>query len=456
MKKSFRIISLLVGMIFVLVFAACSNQFDELKKSLKAATVTEVNDNTEENEDTQEDSPVENSGEFVTYKIEHCLQNIYDDDYVIESVQIRNGFTGEMTQAIPKTYKGFDTKTITQNIISADGSTVARICYDRKIITYTFDADSEYGKFTDNSTSKRITKRYGTKVELPSTKVISTRPLFSFAQWPDNIPETYDIVNQTFFAKYEYNYCDKITYLPAGTDGSAGTEATYVYFGVFPQTLREEDVTVTEDDSKRLANNELPFYLGSDYEYYTMHSRNRYWYKLEPIKWRVVTTNYNNTSKALLVAENILIASPVFFYQKNSSQYWKDSDIRNYLNNSFLNIAFSNNAKTKITNTTTALGSTTSTEQVFLLSRAEIEDPEYGFSTEKSINRIPTDYAKETNADNHYYYGCNYNMRIYDWWWLRDNLTPWGCITDNGIKLQARDYFFIGLVPAITVTLPPQ
>ena len=129
MKKSFRIISLLVGMIFVLVFAACSNQFDELKKSIKV--ISEEDKNSEN--DLSEENPEE-----VTYYVEHCIQNIYDDDYTLESVQIKTGLPGQMTQAEPKTYTGCVTKSVTQKNINADGSTIARIYYDRKDITYTF------------------------------------------------------------------------------------------------------------------------------------------------------------------------------------------------------------------------------------------------------------------------------------------------------------------------------
>ena len=55
------------------------------------------------------------------------------------------------------------------------------------------------------------------------------------------------------------NYMDSPYILKAGTDGSAGTEATYVLFGEWPQTVKAQDVEITEliDPDKHL-------YLGSD------------------------------------------------------------------------------------------------------------------------------------------------------------------------------------------------
>lgn len=119
------------------------------------------------------------------------------------------------------------------------------------------------------------------------------------------------------------NYMDSPYILKAGTDGSAGTEATYVLFGEWPQTVKAQDVEITE-----LIDQDKHLYLGSDgCKYFKMMSDNarnlpsnfsdgsiiedkrEYYFKVEPIKWHVVTNNYNETGNALLLSEKHLVSN---------------------------------------------------------------------------------------------------------------------------------------------------
>lgn len=119
------------------------------------------------------------------------------------------------------------------------------------------------------------------------------------------------------------NYMDSPYILKAGTDGSAGTEATYVLFGEWPQTVKAQDVEIT-----KLIDQDKHLYLGSDgYKYFKMVSDNarnlpsnfsdgsiiedkrEYYFKVEPIKWHVVTNNYNETGNALLLSEKHLVSN---------------------------------------------------------------------------------------------------------------------------------------------------
>ncbi len=99
------------------------------------------------------------------------------------------------------------------------------------------------------------------------------------------------------------------TTLPAGTNGTAGTNATYMLFGDYPQTIKASGVTVDEDVSKEMGA--LTYFLGSDGAWYAKVSSN--YYKVEPIKWCIIDESYDhdddNTTpgKKLLFAENILI-----------------------------------------------------------------------------------------------------------------------------------------------------
>lgn len=124
------------------------------------------------------------------------------------------------------------------------------------------------------------------------------------------------------------------TVLPAGTDGSIGKSGKYVLFGDWPQTIKAENVTVNE--SKYVVVGAHTYYKGSDGCWYIKIMENkasgyegprgfRYsdgtkvqnkykksyrYFKVEPIKWRILTSNYNGTGKKLLLAEVALTCEP--------------------------------------------------------------------------------------------------------------------------------------------------
>ncbi|MCR4939256.1 MAG: formylglycine-generating enzyme family protein [Treponemataceae bacterium] len=145
------------------------------------------------------------------------------------------------------------------------------------------------------------------------------------------------------------------TPLAPGTSGTAGTDATYMYFGEFPQTIIADGVTVDENNSKEMGM--FTYYFGSDGNWYAKQAENGYgdnykysnntpvakngsskqYFKVEPIKWRVLTTDYNGTGKKLLLAENILIAHQ--FHDVDVSDY-AGSSIRSYINGDFLQYGF--------------------------------------------------------------------------------------------------------------------
>ena len=112
---------------------------------------------------------------------------------------------------------------------------------------------------------------------------------------------------------------------------------TYVYFGVWPQSVLPATSTVTVDETVSVTMGANTYYLGSDGNYYAKCTENAWgsgaeykyhdgtqvgrggtttrYFKVEPIKWRVLTDNYSG--KKLLLAENILTAN-VPYYDYNS------------------------------------------------------------------------------------------------------------------------------------------
>ena len=162
--------------------------------------------------------------------------------------------------------------------------------------------------------------RTGTKSPASASKTVAQTPE-KVAPAQPYIPKSAN-VNEFVGTPY--------TVLPAGTDGSAGKSGTYVLFGDWPQTIKAANVTV--DESKVTVVGAHTYYKGSDGAWYIKIMENkalghegqkgfRYsdgtkvqnkykktyrYFKVEPIKWRILTSNYNGTGKKLLLAEAAL------------------------------------------------------------------------------------------------------------------------------------------------------
>jgi len=283
-----------------------------------------------------------------------------------------------------------------------------------------------------------------------------------------------------------------VTVLPAGTTGSNGTKSMYVQFGYWPQTIKDKSVTIDESASVTYGCN--TYYLGSDGNLYAkclengqnktkrdkysnhtsvkLSKSNSYQYfKVEPIKWRVLDENFNNTGR-LLVAENIVM-SDIPYYEnsgKNSANNYQNSQIRAYLNGitytadnttdadkwtniGFLQSAFTASAQDRIITTTVSNTSESNPyacddtkDKVFLLSEAEITKYIKG----ESRIRKPTDYA----LANH----CWMDNNSGGHWWLR---TPRANSSKIALSIFGDDDIYDndevnadrhGVVPAIVVS----
>ncbi len=136
-----------------------------------------------------------------------------------------------------------------------------------------------------------------------------------------------------------------------------------------------------------------------------------YWYKYEPIEWRILE---QKDGKALLMA-NIILDSQQYYHTDSGTRTvdgktvypsdYKESDIRAWLNGTFLDTAFDELSKRLIETTTVDYStkdsgsvSLNTQDKVFLLSRQEISNTSYGFSSSDSYDEArqlkSTDYAK--------------------------------------------------------------
>ena len=231
-------------------------------------------------------------------------------------------------------------------------------------------------------------------------------------------------------------------------EGNPDPNGDYLYFGWYPQTVKTADVTVGSTPESN------GYYLGSDGAYYmratatvTSDSENyadfkdgtsitegtEYYFKMEKLKWRILTENYEGSGNALIVCDTIVdmvnyqsnyVYQNGYYYatdedgtiltdptatvgQGIDSQYkvyannYEYSEIREYLNNAFYNTAFNDEEKSYIVTTTvdnsfeSIYGSYSansgytedtfnyecrdSEDNVFLLSLSDVNNTEYGF-----------------------------------------------------------------------------
>jgi hypothetical protein len=211
----------------------------------------------------------------------------------------------------------------------------------------------------------------------------------------------------------------------------------YIWFGEYPQTIKANDVTITETIDGR------GYYLGSDDCYYakvtatpyssgytfstsaTVSSGTVYYFKVEPIKWRILE---ESGGTALILCERIIANKR---YAESSNNYM-NSEIRAWLNNEFYTTAFTALQqeliqKTEVDNSVYSTGYSSNSyacantnDKIFLPSYREMVNTAYGFSSNSSDYdtariRLTSDYSRATGAymnTGTSYYGNGF-------WWVR-------------------------------------
>ena len=161
----------------------------------------------------------------------------------------------------------------------------------------------------------------------------------------------------------------------------------------------------------------------------------------EPIKWRVLSVNGND---AFLLADKNLDAKP--YNEKCTDVTWATCTLRTWLNNTFLNTAFTSAEQAAIRNTTVVNddnpywdteGGENTTDKVYLLSIAEASNTAYGFNGEfhtysETREAKNTAYAEECGVFTSTiteYEGNGY-------WWLR---SP-GYVSSNASYVPSYSY----------------
>ncbi|MCR5781788.1 MAG: InlB B-repeat-containing protein [Clostridia bacterium] len=252
----------------------------------------------------------------------------------------------------------------------------------------------------------------------------------------------------------------------AGADINTGTLVT---FGSYPQSLVRDSDTIAALNTKSLSWKWYKYYCSGKQENYMKYADTNlsgeryravtfshyrpgtlmasdndnetyqdengyepdkiYWFRYEPIVWRVLDTN-----EGLLMTENLIDSQPFHevFYYKDGYYYgdqnythhasnWAYSSLRSWMNGDFYNTAF-DQEKNYIKTTSLTTPSSYSSEydadptndNVFLLAHDDVLNLTYGFSSSDGsgsyTNRLAfgTDYAKcqglEVDSSTGYYW----------------------------------------------------
>ncbi len=251
------------------------------------------------------------------------------------------------------------------------------------------------------------------------------------------------------------------------------SETNTLTYGLYPQThVSDTTLISTLNTLTTTESNGWYLYNGSYYTkkiaspsssyYYKFGDGTKivdgatYWFKCEPIEWKILSSDngtYSLVSTVLLDAHR---------YDSSSNNY-KNSEIRSWLNKDFYNAAFSLDSSyiqtTKVDNSAATTdfyiniyACVNTNDKVYLLSYQDYKNTTY-FPDNASRYCKPTDYAKANGAycDIDSYNG---NGR----YWTRSPLSyysdyAWGVNRDGFLFHSSVYYSYYGVRPAITIKI---
>ena len=317
-------------------------------------------------------------------------------------------------------------------------------------------------RFDEEPTSEAYTKDGNTIYfgKYPQTKVTDEDICVDLLSLAGDLPTESDSKNWTSYGYFiDGNVSDYMWYIDVPYMGET-------YRGVYFTQYRPYFTT-------------LPSSINSTDQYINGYTpTNVYWFKFEPVKWRILSLEDGN---ALILCESI-IDSQAFDCDVPHSNNYADSTIRAWLNDTFYNTAFSELQKGLIVKTTVDNSMASANpdidpqhinegvnnnfcedteDNVFLLSKKEVTTAAYGFdedhtaygATDINRRRMATDYALCQG-------GCVQNSGTYKGngvWLLRSPIyyDSMGAmiVGDKGDAADGRMVYAIetGIVPALVI-----
>ena len=227
--------------------------------------------------------------------------------------------------------------------------------------------------------------------------------------------------------------------------GNEDPTGDYILFGEYPQTIKANDVEVTTEKD---VNDR--YYLGKDNSYYAkvsavpydkncrfsnneyINNGRVYFFKVEPVKWRILTLT-NGDKNALLLCESIIANKRYNDWSEGMqngvyANNYRESEISDWLNNELCNTMFSLEQKDKISEESVDNRASTTgydpnqyaddnpydSRRIFLASYCEVTEAHYGLSATSSRRRVASDYSRATGVQIESDSSAGYGR-----WWLR-------------------------------------
>ena len=246
-----------------------------------------------------------------------------------------------------------------------------------------------------------------------------------YAKWGDNT-----VVTRT------------VPYLRVDANGKPDEQGGYLLFGSYPQTIAAQGVTIntgsmdgygnfTGSDGCYYRRVKAAPYAGYSFSDYTViREGTNYYFKLEPLRWQIVSTSNGST---LLVSEKIIAATA--FGNNNG---YSGSNLRNWMNNLYNSNGVFSAEQRELIAATNVNGIT---ERIFALSDSE-------YTSAVTGKKATTDYALAV--------GAAMENRV-GYWWLRTAHSTAGnakVVNPNGIvSFSLVGSGSIGVAPALNITL---
>ena len=230
--------------------------------------------------------------------------------------------------------------------------------------------------------------------EYPQTRVENASITSQLNAQAGSLPSSNDSANWT---RYEYYYI----WWENGNEMRSLQNVWFIDLSYNDNRYRGVYFTSYRDYYALQIGNESSSYQ-DDNGYY---SSNVYWFKFEPIKWRILS---ESDGEALIFSEMILDSQEYCESDRGTkvnseliaAHYYEYSNIRKWLNNTFYNIAFSELQKGLISKSLTlndAAGANTE-DYVFILGELDVTSKAYGFNSDYKASddnrkKTATDYA---------------------------------------------------------------
>jgi len=376
----------------------------------------------------------------------------YDDTEISSAKYYYREDLSEALPADPKrtgyTFEGWDNSLPLS--MPAEDITI-KASYSINQYTITFDSN-------EGSVIEPIMQDYDANVSEPT---MPTKEGYEFGGWfsDEALTKAYKFgtmpaENITLYAKwvamYEYFTIDNMT---------------YVYYGEYPQTVVTDSELISELDTLTSTNTKGYYeYQGNEYAKlvainniigynfsngHTINSGQTYYFKVEPIKWRVLE---NEDGTYTLLSEYIIDTHEFDTSTNIETNEWgskypnnyRHSTIRYWLNNGFYYKAFSASERMNVITTVVdnsvittnsylnPYASENTNDKVYLLSYQESISTVYGFDQKSSRTATTTDYARAKGIFMSIYGNAN--------WWLRSpyysNTYHYDSITANFVSID--------------------